>query len=133
MSARTAVHDASSTTHRCESCVAGADGLAAIRPRRIVLIEGLGPISRPSAAAAATLARAAMGRQALIQRARRGAKIYPSLDAAIHARFATIATFPGAQTLSREAAAAILRCVWEFRLEIGSRSIRDRLERSLGC
>jgi pimeloyl-ACP methyl ester carboxylesterase len=81
-----------------------------VYPERIVdmvLIEGLGPMSLPASATVKNLKKA-------IEAERKSAaksaptKLYPSLADAVNARVASVAAFPGNQTLSREAAQSLV-------------------------
>lgn len=79
---------------------------------KIVLIDILGPLAFPSDRSTKHLRTAILAEDKYYSKGDKPAKVYESLDAAIAARVATVSTYPGTQTLSREAAHhLLLRCV----------------------
>ncbi len=76
---------------------------------KLVLLEGFGPLTSSPAKYAAVL-RKAINSEASYRASLgiRPPKVYPSLSKAIDTRVGVVATYPGEQSLSREAAAAIV-------------------------
>lgn len=87
--------------------------LAGALPERVVglvMLEGLGPSVRPAADAPSLFARgAAVGATAGAARRRAGGSTYASVADAVAQRLATVTRYQGAQTLSSEAAEALVR------------------------
>ena len=79
------------------------------RLRALVLIEGLGPVSKPAADAPAVLLRHLHSRAALERRKSAPPRTYASECDAASARVRTVASHPGQQTLSHEAALAMVK------------------------
>eukprot|EP00937_MAST-01D_sp_MAST-1D-sp2_P001988 g1988.t1 len=75
----------------------------------VVLLEGLGPVSKPAATAPAALLRHLHSRAALDRRKAAAARRrYDDADAAAAARCRTVGRHPGQQSLSHEAALALV-------------------------
>lgn len=81
------------------------------RVRGVALLDSAGPPPVAAEAAPGAVAKflAARGAAAASAAARRGGARYPSLEAAVAARLATVASHPGRQSLSEEGAAALVR------------------------
>jgi pimeloyl-ACP methyl ester carboxylesterase len=76
---------------------------------KLTLIDGFGPFTKPPETAAVAMRTALEAELKMIDRlANIPNKIYDSLDAAIDARLKNIKTYPGNQSLSREAAINIV-------------------------
>jgi pimeloyl-ACP methyl ester carboxylesterase len=75
---------------------------------KVVLIDILGPLAFPSDRATKHLRTAILAEDKYYSKGDKPGKVYESLDAAIAARVATVSTYPGTQTLSREAAHQLL-------------------------
>jgi pimeloyl-ACP methyl ester carboxylesterase len=80
------------------------------RVAALVLVDNIGPSTRPVSETAALFARSVTQHVALAARgaAERPRSSYASLDAAVQQRLATVARYEGAQSLSREGAAALV-------------------------
>jgi pimeloyl-ACP methyl ester carboxylesterase len=76
--------------------------------QKIVLIDILGPLSFPADRSPKHLRTAFLAEDKYYAKGNKPAKIYENLDAAITARVGTVSTYPGNQTLSREAAHQLL-------------------------
>lgn len=74
---------------------------------KLVLIEGLGPLVEPPEAAARNLRRAIDSERSMRVKGTKP-KLYPNLAAAIDARVNIVKTYPGEQSISREAARALV-------------------------
>ena len=81
------------------------------RVRGVLLLDSAGPPPVPAEAAPDGVSKylAARGAAARGAAAARGGARYPSLESAVAARLATVATHPGRQSLSEEGAAALVR------------------------
>ncbi len=77
------------------------------RCRGLVLLDSAGPISRPARDAPDAL-RAFTAAKAQLA-ARPGGSTYASLEDAVRARLQTVASYPGAQTLSQQAAHSLVQ------------------------
>lgn len=75
---------------------------------KIVLLDILGPLSFPADRTPKHLRTAFIAEDKYYSKGDKPGKIYENLDAAISARVATVSTYPGNQTLSREAAYQLL-------------------------
>jgi pimeloyl-ACP methyl ester carboxylesterase len=76
---------------------------------KLVFIEGLGPISRPTSRSCATLARHVQVASTLLsKRRKRGSRVYESIQEAVDARIRTVERHPGNQSISAEAAKMIV-------------------------
>jgi pimeloyl-ACP methyl ester carboxylesterase len=76
---------------------------------KLVLIDGFGPFTKPAETAAVAMRTAIEAELKMIDRlANVPNKVYENLDAAIDARLKNIKTYPGNQSLSREAASLIV-------------------------
>ncbi len=78
---------------------------------KMVLIEGFGPLTRPPESAPQDLRKAIDAEMALLSKESVGIKEYATFEDAIRARIKTVSKFPGKQTLSFDAARALVsRC-----------------------
>ena len=108
-------------------------GLAAMLtgayPSRVVgaiLIENLGPSARAASDAVALFAKAVEGKRGATRHSE--GSVYSSIDAAVSQRISTVARYEGHQTLSREAASALVQRALEPVSSAGGgwRFIHDR-------
>jgi hypothetical protein len=89
-------------------------GLYPEKVGQLMLIEGMGPVTAEPDACAKNLRRALEGEQKFRQKAAEAqggtymSKIYASFAEAVEARIRSVATYPGEQTLSFDAAKALV-------------------------
>jgi pimeloyl-ACP methyl ester carboxylesterase len=77
---------------------------------RLVLIEGLGPMSAPAEGTASRIRKAVDAERIASEKTAKGGakRLYPTIASAIEARINFVKTVPGSQSLSYEAAFAIV-------------------------
>lgn len=80
------------------------------RVNNLVLIEGFGPVTKPSESVAETMRKAIDSQQSFYKKktTKSGAKNYENIRVAIAARIASVKSYPGSQTISQEAASILV-------------------------
>lgn len=76
--------------------------------RKLIMIDGFGPITAESNRASALLSKAIEQENAFYKNNTKGKKIYENINKAIENRIRSVSTYPGNQSISREAATTLV-------------------------